>query len=81
MPATKKSPAKSTRTTSRAPSNDAIKFLTAEDATVAHVVSIREEVAPVAEGAEVAAAAPGAPAAEPEVAKKGKPEAEAPAKK
>jgi large subunit ribosomal protein L25 len=63
------------------PHSEKIKFLTAEDATVAHVVSIREEVAPVAEGAEVAAAAPGAPAAEPEVAKKGKPEAEAPAKK
>jgi large subunit ribosomal protein L25 len=63
------------------PHSDQIKYLTAEDATVAHVVSIREEVAPVAEGAEVAAAAPGAPAAEPEVAKKGKPEAEAPAKK
>jgi large subunit ribosomal protein L25 len=63
------------------PHSEKIKFLTAEDATVAHVVSIREEVVPVAEGAEVAAAAPGAPAAEPEVAKKGKPEAEAPAKK
>ena len=34
MPATKKSPAKSTRTTSRAPSNDAIKFLTADHAEV-----------------------------------------------
>jgi len=51
---------------------------------VAHVVSIREEVAPVVEGADVAAAAAAAGAAtpaEPEVAKKGKPEAEAPAKK
>jgi large subunit ribosomal protein L25 len=63
------------------PHSEKIKYQTAEDATVAHVISIREEVAPVAEGAEAAAAAPGAPAAEPEVAKKGKPEAEAPAKK
>jgi large subunit ribosomal protein L25 len=65
------------------PHSDRIKYLNAEDATVAHVVSIREEVAPVAEGADaVAAAAAGAAApAEPEVAKKGKPEAEAPAKK
>ena len=57
-----------------------IKILSAEDATVAHVVSIREEVvavpeaevAAVVEGAEAAAAA----TAEPEVAKKGKAEAE-----
>jgi large subunit ribosomal protein L25 len=49
-----------------------IKFLNAEDATVAHVISIREE-APTAAEAEVAAAAAAA-AAEPEVAKKGKPE-------
>jgi large subunit ribosomal protein L25 len=59
-----------------------IKFLTPEDATLAHVVSIREEVAPVAEGEAVAGEA--APA-EPEVAKKGKIEpaagAEAGAKK
>src|SRR5246500_3965834 len=48
-----------------------IKFLTSEDATVAHVVSIREEVAPTAEGEAVPAE--GAPA-EPEVAKKGKTE-------
>ena len=47
-------------------------FLTAEDATVAHVTSIREEAAPAAEG-EAAAAAPAV--AEPEVAKKGKTEA------
>ncbi len=46
-----------------------IKYLNAEDATVAHVISIREEAAP-AEGTE------GAPA-EPEVAKKGKTDAEA----
>ena len=56
------------------PHSGKIKFLDAEDATVAHVVAIREEAAPAAEG-EVAAAA-GTPA-EPEVAKKGK--AEAPA--
>lgn len=62
------------------PHSDKIKFLNAEDATVAHVMSIREEVAPAAE--EAAAAAEGAAAAaEPEVAKKGKPEAEAAAKK
>ncbi|HVJ08648.1 MAG TPA: 50S ribosomal protein L25 [Acidisarcina sp.] len=47
-----------------------LKFLTDEDATVAHVVAIREEVAPTAE--ETAAAAP----AEPEVVKKGKQETE-----
>ncbi|MGB6191995.1 MAG: 50S ribosomal protein L25 [Terracidiphilus sp.] len=64
------------------PHSDKIKFLNAEDATVAHVVSIREEAAPAVEGAVVAAE--GA-AAEPEVAKKGKTEpaagAEAGAKK
>jgi large subunit ribosomal protein L25 len=52
--------------------SDKITYLKAEDATVAHVVSIREE-APTAAEAEVAAAAAAA-AAEPEVAKKGKPE-------
>jgi large subunit ribosomal protein L25 len=46
-----------------------IKYLKAEDATVAHVVSIREEAAPAADAA---AAAPAT--GEPEVAKKGKPE-------
>ncbi|HUA92740.1 MAG TPA: 50S ribosomal protein L25 [Terracidiphilus sp.] len=57
------------------PHSDKIEYLTAEDATVAHVVSIREEAAPAAEAAAEGAAAP---AAEPEVAKKGKPaEAEA----
>jgi large subunit ribosomal protein L25 len=57
------------------PHSDSIKYLNAEDATVAHVVSIREE-APTAAEAEVAAAnaAAAAAAAEPEVAKKGKPE-------
>jgi large subunit ribosomal protein L25 len=56
------------------PHSDKIKFLNAGDATVAHVISIREEVAPAAEAVAAEAAAP---AAEPEVAKKGKPEAEA----
>lgn len=72
------------------PHSDKIKYLTNEDATVAHVVTIREEVvaapaegeaAAVATGEAGAAAAP----AEPEVAKKGKAEpaaeAAAPAKK
>jgi large subunit ribosomal protein L25 len=61
------------------PRTDAIKIMNAEDATVAHVVSIREE-APTAAEVEAAAAAEAAAAsaaAEPEVAKKGKPEAEA----
>jgi large subunit ribosomal protein L25 len=62
------------------PHSDKIKYLNSEDATVAHVISIREEVAPVAEGADAAVAGAATPA-EPEVAKKGKPEAEAPAKK
>jgi len=57
------------------PHSDKIKYLNSEDATVAHVVSIREE-APTAAEAEVAAAAAAAAAtaAEREVAKKGKPE-------
>lgn len=70
------------------PHSDKVKYLTSEDATVAHVVSIREEVVVAPEGAEAAAvpgtATPGeagAAPAEPEVAKKGKAEAEAPAKK
>ena len=75
------------------PHTDKIKYLTPEDATVAHVVHIREEVVAAPETAEAAAAAgaaapaaegaaPAAPA-EPEVIKKGKaePEAGAPAKK
>jgi large subunit ribosomal protein L25 len=59
------------------PHSDKIKYITDEDATVAHVVAIKEEVAPAVE--EVAAAAP----AEPEVVKKGKTEAaaEVPAEK
>ena len=56
------------------PHSDKIKYLNAEDATVAHVVSIREEVAPAADAVAAEAATP---ATEPEVAKKGKPEAEA----
>ncbi|HUA96979.1 MAG TPA: 50S ribosomal protein L25 [Terracidiphilus sp.] len=60
------------------PHSDKLKFLDAEDATVAHVVSIREETPAVAEGA----AAESAPAAAaPEVAKKGKTDADAAAKK
>jgi large subunit ribosomal protein L25 len=57
------------------PHFDTIKYLNSEDATVAHVVSIREE-APTAAEVEAAAtaAATAATAAEPEVAKKGKPE-------
>lgn len=54
------------------PHSDKIKYMNSEDATVAHVVSIREE-APTAAETEAAAAAEAA-AAEPEVAKKGKPE-------
>ncbi len=62
------------------PHSDAIKILNAPDATVAHVISIREEVvapteAEVAAAAEAEAAA-AATTAEPEVAKKGKQETE-----
>jgi large subunit ribosomal protein L25 len=53
------------------PHSGSIKFLDAEDATVAHVVSIRAEAEPVAADAAVPAAA------EPEVAKKGKTDAPA----
>jgi large subunit ribosomal protein L25 len=68
------------------PHSDKIKYLTNEDATVAHVVTIREEVAATpAEGEVVAGAEAGATPAEPEVAKKGKTDAAAdaaaPAKK
>ncbi len=71
------------------PHSDKIKYVTSEDATVAHVVTIREEVVATPETAEGAAAVPGAaPAAgeagapgEPEVIKKGKGDAEAPAGK
>ena len=66
------------------PHSDKIKYLTQEDATVAHVVAIREEVAATPAEGEAVAGAEGAAPAEPEVAKKGKtePAAEAaPAKK
>ena len=71
------------------PHSDKIKYLTSEDATVAHVVTIREEVVATPETAEGAAAVPGATPAsgeagatgEPEVIKKGKGDAEAPAGK
>jgi large subunit ribosomal protein L25 len=65
------------------PHSDKVKYLNSEDATVAHVVSIREEVVatPDADAAAAAATAAGGAAAEPEVAKKGKPEDAAAAKK
>lgn len=62
------------------PKLDKVKYLTAADAALAHVITIREEVAPVAADAAAAegAAAPAAGTpAEPEVAKKGKAETEA----
>lgn len=68
---------------SELPHSDKVKVLSAEDATVAHVMAIREEVTPTAEEAAAALPAEGAApaAAEPEVAKKGKAEAEAAGKK
>ena len=65
------------------PHSEKIKFLSNADATVAHVVSIREEAPTAAEteAAAVAAATAATAAAEPEVAKKGKGEPEAGAKK
>jgi large subunit ribosomal protein L25 len=62
------------------PHNEKVKFLEDEDTTVAHVVSIREEVAPAAEGVDAATVATAGTTAEPEVAKKGKPEDAAPKK-
>jgi len=56
------------------PKFERVKYLGAEDATVAHVVSIREEAAPAAEAVEAVAGATGT---EPEVAKKGKTDADA----
>jgi large subunit ribosomal protein L25 len=53
------------------PHTDKITFLTDEDATVAHVTSIREEVVATPDATAAAAVEPGK---EPEVAKKGKPE-------
>jgi large subunit ribosomal protein L25 len=64
---------------SELPHSEKIKYLNAEDATVAHVVSIREEVAPAADAEAAAIAAPAG--AEPEVAKKGKTDAADAAKK
>ena len=59
------------------PHSDKIRYLNSEDATVAHVVSIREEVVAAPEGeAAAAATAEGAAPTEPEVAKKGKTDAE-----
>jgi len=59
------------------PHSDKIKYLEDEDTTVAHVITIREEAAPTAEaGAEAAAGAAAGTPTEPEVAKKGKAEAE-----
>jgi large subunit ribosomal protein L25 len=52
------------------PHSDKLKFLTDEDATVAHVTAVKEEVAPAPEVVAAEAAAP----AEPEVMKKGKQE-------
>jgi len=65
------------------PHSRSLKYLNAEDATVAHVISIREEVVAPVEGAVAAADASAAAAgtAEPEVAKKGKTDADAGAKK
>ena len=62
------------------PHSEKVKYLSPEDSTVAHVISIREEVVAAPEGAAPAEAA--AAPAEPEVAKKGKTEpAEGAAKK
>jgi large subunit ribosomal protein L25 len=53
------------------PHSDKIKYLNSEDATVAHVVSIREEAPTAAEAEAAAATAAASATAEPEVAKKG----------
>jgi large subunit ribosomal protein L25 len=58
------------------PQSDKIKYLDPADATVAHVVTIREEVVAPAEG-EAVAATDAAASTEPEVAKKGKTDAAA----
>jgi large subunit ribosomal protein L25 len=57
------------------PHSDKIKYLSHEDATVAHVISIREEAPTAAEADAAAAAAAAATSGEPEVAKKGKTDA------
>jgi large subunit ribosomal protein L25 len=60
------------------PQSDKIKYLNNQEATVAHVVSIREEVvAAPAEGEVAAVGEAGATPTEPEVAKKGKTDAPA----
>jgi large subunit ribosomal protein L25 len=61
------------------PQSDKIKYLNSADATVAHVVTIREEVVAPAEGEVVAATDAAATPGEPEVAKKGKTDAAEPA--
>ncbi|UWZ85043.1 50S ribosomal protein L25 [Occallatibacter riparius] len=63
---------------SELPHSDKIKFLDDEDTTVAHVVSIREEAPAAVDAATVATAGT---TAEPEVAKKGKTDDAAAAKK
>ena len=64
------------------PHSDKIKYVSAEDAAIAHVIAIREEAAAAVETVEGAAVAGVAAAStEPEVAKKGKTDAEAAAKK
>jgi len=50
-----------------------LKFLTPEDAVVAHITTVKEEVAPAVDEAAAAAAAAGP--VEPEVVKKGKQDA------
>jgi large subunit ribosomal protein L25 len=54
------------------PKGEKFKYLTDENQTVAHIIAVKEEVAPTPEAAAEAAAAP----AEPEVIKKGKQEVE-----
>jgi large subunit ribosomal protein L25 len=54
------------------PHSEKLKFITDENQPVAHITSVKEEVAPTPEAAAEAAAAP----AEPEVIKRGKQEAE-----
>jgi large subunit ribosomal protein L25 len=61
------------------PQSDKIKYLDSAEATVAHVVTIREEVVAPAEGEAVAATDAAATPGEPEVAKKGKTDAAEPA--
>jgi large subunit ribosomal protein L25 len=67
---------------SELPHSEKIKYLVPEDSTVAHVVSIREEVVATPEAAtEAVAGATAGTTAEPEVAKKGKTETAADAAK